>query len=64
MTLFKFCDYQDGSCPETSMKIGGDLLNTDTWSELIQVLLLKLSSFIILCPKYTILNVFPNLFNS
>ncbi|XP_050291907.1 uncharacterized protein LOC126732894 [Quercus robur] len=37
--LLKFL--RDGSCPETSMKIGGDLLNTDTWSELIQLNLLK-----------------------
>ncbi|KAK4584858.1 hypothetical protein RGQ29_022510 [Quercus rubra] len=37
--LLKFL--RDGSCPETSMKIGGDLLNTDTWSESIQLNLLK-----------------------
>ncbi|KAF3965251.1 hypothetical protein ACB098_02G152700 [Castanea mollissima] len=37
--LLKFL--RDGSCPETSMKIGGDLLNTDTWSELIQLNFLK-----------------------
>ncbi|GMY11896.1 interferon-related developmental regulator 1-like isoform X1 [Fagus crenata] len=32
---------KDGYCPETSMKIGGDLLNTSTWSELIQLNFLK-----------------------
>ncbi|XVE70189.1 hypothetical protein DITRI_Ditri10aG0052500 [Diplodiscus trichospermus] len=28
---------EDGYCPETSMKIGGDSLQTSTWSQLIQV---------------------------
>ncbi|XP_010272442.1 PREDICTED: interferon-related developmental regulator 1 isoform X2 [Nelumbo nucifera] len=32
---------EDGYCPETSMKIGGDLLNTSTWSQLIQLNFLK-----------------------
>ncbi|KAE8687108.1 Interferon-related developmental regulator family protein / IFRD protein family isoform 2 [Hibiscus syriacus] len=33
---------EDGYCPETSMKIGGDSLQTSTWSQLIQVPLLPL----------------------
>lgn len=32
---------ENGSCPETSMKIGGDSLETTTWSELIQLKFLK-----------------------
>lgn len=30
--------YQDGYSPEISIKIGGDSLQTSTWSQLIQVL--------------------------
>lgn len=29
--------YQDGYSPEISIKIGGDSLQTSTWSQLIQV---------------------------
>ncbi|XP_022140322.1 interferon-related developmental regulator 1 [Momordica charantia] len=32
---------EDGYCPETSIKIGGDLLQTSTWSKLIQLNFLK-----------------------
>ncbi|KAJ4963938.1 hypothetical protein NE237_023877 [Protea cynaroides] len=32
---------EDGYCPETSIKIGGDLVNTSTWSQLIQFNFLK-----------------------
>lgn len=32
---------EGGYCPETSMKIGGDSLNTSTWSQLIQLNFLK-----------------------
>ncbi|XP_043714031.1 interferon-related developmental regulator 1 [Telopea speciosissima] len=32
---------EDGYCPETSVKIGGDLVNTSTWSQLIQLNFLK-----------------------
>ncbi|KAA8528463.1 hypothetical protein F0562_035818 [Nyssa sinensis] len=32
---------EDGSCPETSMKIGGDTLDTTTWCQLIQLNFLK-----------------------
>ncbi|KAJ4965387.1 hypothetical protein NE237_017236 [Protea cynaroides] len=32
---------EDGYCPETSIKIGGDTLNTTTWSHLIQLNFLK-----------------------
>ncbi|KAF5739470.1 hypothetical protein HS088_TW12G00676 [Tripterygium wilfordii] len=32
---------EDGYCPETSMKIGGDSLETSTWSNLIQLNFLK-----------------------
>jgi hypothetical protein len=33
----KFLCYQDGYAPDISMKIGGDSLQTSTWSELIKV---------------------------
>lgn len=36
--------YQDGYSPETSMKIGGEFLNTSSWYQLIQVTFL--------CPSY------------
>ncbi|GMI78482.1 SALT-TOLERANCE 32 [Hibiscus trionum] len=32
---------EDGYCPETSLKIGGDSLQTSTWSQLIQLNFLK-----------------------
>ncbi|XP_042493287.1 interferon-related developmental regulator 1 [Macadamia integrifolia] len=32
---------EDGYCPETSIKIGGDFINTSTWSQLIQLNFLK-----------------------
>ncbi|KAK8624267.1 hypothetical protein V6N13_065616 [Hibiscus sabdariffa] len=32
---------EDGYCPETSMKIGGDSLQTSTWSQLIQLNFLR-----------------------
>ncbi|XWS25524.1 hypothetical protein CRYUN_Cryun27aG0075300 [Craigia yunnanensis] len=32
---------EDGYCPETSMKIGGDSLQTSTWSQLIQLSFLR-----------------------
>ncbi|KAL5777608.1 hypothetical protein ACOSP7_010534 [Xanthoceras sorbifolium] len=32
---------EDGYCPETSLKIGGDLFKTSTWSQLIQLNFLK-----------------------
>ncbi|KAG7037765.1 Interferon-related developmental regulator 1 [Cucurbita argyrosperma subsp. argyrosperma] len=32
---------EDGYCPETSTKIGGDLLQTSTWTQLIQLNFLK-----------------------
>ncbi|XP_050206732.1 uncharacterized protein LOC126656255 [Mercurialis annua] len=37
--VLEFLEY--GYCPETSMKIGGDLLHTSTWSQLIQLNFLK-----------------------
>ena len=42
IVLLLYIQYQGGYCPETSMKIGGDSLNTSTWSQLIQVPLLLL----------------------
>ncbi|XP_050943830.1 uncharacterized protein LOC103493601 isoform X3 [Cucumis melo] len=33
--------FEDGYCPETSMKIGGDLLQTSTWTQLIQLNFVK-----------------------
>ncbi|KAL8126999.1 hypothetical protein AgCh_014062 [Apium graveolens] len=42
-TFRNILDYlEDGYSPETSMKIGGESLNTTTWSQLIQVHLLLL----------------------